>query len=39
MTVYEPVEFQITILVYKCLDETTPGYLQNIFESSGISQN
>ena len=35
MTVHEPVEFQLAILLYKCLDETTPGYLQNAYESSG----
>ena len=28
MTVYERVEFQTAMLVYKCLNETSPGYLQ-----------
>ena len=39
MTVYERVEFQTAMLVYKCLNETTPGYLQSIFEFSGTDHN
>ena len=37
MTVYERVEFQTAMLVYKCLNETTPGYLQGIVEFSVIN--
>ena len=39
MTVYERVEFKTAMLVYKCLNETTPGYLQSIFEFSGTDHN
>ena len=32
MTLYKRVEFQTATLIYKCLNETTPGYLQGIFD-------
>ena len=38
-TVYERVEFQTAMLVYKCLNKTTPGYLQGIFEFSVTEHN
>ena len=31
MTIYERIEFQTAILVYKCLFEVVPSYLQNFF--------
>ena len=40
-TVYERVEFQTAnvMLIYKCLNETTPGYLHGINEFSGTDHN
>ena len=39
MSVYERIEFQTAILVYKSLFENVPSYLQSMFEFSGINQN
>ena len=39
MTIYERIEFQTAILVYKCLLEVVPSYLQNFFEFSGNNHN
>ena len=39
MYVYERIEFQTAILVYKSLFENVPSYLQNMFEFSGINHN
>ena len=39
MTIYERIEFQTAVLVYKCLFEVVPSYLQNFFEFSGNNHN
>ena len=38
MSVYEHIEFQTSILVYKILFEKIPSYLKGMLEFSGINQ-
>ena len=39
MSVYERIEFQTAILVYKSLLKNVPSYRQGIFKYSGINHN